>query len=251
MIAGFDTNTDSITKENISRTIAANENSNEIDNRTMSYKEKLLEKQKNYYDRVNKTEHTPNKYSTKTSHKSSRKTKEISLPKEVVTSKRAPRNPSSDYGFLGKPEEKRKKSNISGQVHNEGRKVKSGSYVEIRITEDLVLENIVIPRNTVITAIASFGNQRVNLTINNILYNNERYPVKLEAYGLDGYKGLYDEDIIDKELAESAMNEAIEDGESSVKLPLVGNISLKILKRKLKEQHTILRNEHFKLEFEN
>ncbi|MBL4703189.1 MAG: hypothetical protein JKY54_01625, partial [Flavobacteriales bacterium] len=134
MIAGFDTNTDSITKENISRTIAANENSNEIDNRTMSYKEKLLEKQKNYYDRVNKTEHTPNKYSTKTSHKSSRKTKEISLPKEVVTSKRAPRNPSSDYGFLGKPEEKRKKSNISGQVHNEGRKVKSGSYVEIRIT---------------------------------------------------------------------------------------------------------------------
>lgn len=247
-------------EDSIEKNIPSEQNNSDIVNdRTLSFKEQLLAKRQEFNNRSNNNPtniNLPNP-NINTSSNNNYVPSVPQPPKKVVVEEpkkplRRTKNISSDYGslFNGKGENKQN-NHIKAVIHNEGRKVKAGSYVKIRLSEDLTLnDGTVIPKNTIVTSICDFGNQRVFLNITNILYNGKRHSVKLDAFALDGYKGLYDESVIDKEIAQSAMDEAIQSGSNDVTLPVLGNISLNILKKKLKEQHTILREgEHLNLEF--
>jgi hypothetical protein len=241
--------------DTMSNLIPVDDNSNIVNDRTLSFKEKLLAKKNAYQNRSNGTSSNATKSSHKSSssssHKASKKeiVKEVEVPKEPA---RRTKNVTSNYGSLFNGEtESNLQNHIKAEIHNEGRKVKPGSYVKVRLSEDLILKDgTVIPKNTIVTSVCDFGNQRVYLKVTNILFNGKRHDVKLQGYGLDGYRGLYDENVIDKEIAQSAMDEAVTSGSKDVNLPIIGNISLDILKKKMKEQHTILREgEHINLEF--
>lgn len=242
-------------KDSIIFTTSTEENADIVNDRVFSFKEKLLAKRQAYNNRTSNTSSKPKVKSNsfKSKYKDIKKENEneiaIEQPKEPS---RRTKDITSDYGSLFDEKGDRSLQNhIKSVIHNEGRKVKAGSYVKIRLSENLTLKDgTIIPRNTIITSICSFGNQRVYLKVTNILFSGKRHSVKLEAFALDGYKGLYDETVIDKELAQSAMDEAITSGSKDVTLPVIGNISLDILKKKIKEQHTILREgEHLNLEF--
>ena len=225
-------------------------NSDQITKKAMSFKERLLAQRNN--SNLVQENNTQNQNSfplVKTSNNQSSsqnkaETKENSKEEEIEQKRRKKIN--EDFGnFFNENSGNIETQTVNATIHNEGRKVKAGSYVRMRLNDNLTLPNgEIIPRNTIISGISSFGNQRIFLSISNIFFNGERHEVKLEAYGLDGYKGLYAQDIIDKEIAENAISEAESNGTNEVTIPKIGTLGLNILKKKVSEQHTILRDGH-------
>lgn len=71
-------------------------------------------------------------------------------------------------------------------------KATAGSRVRIRLLNDIFVGNYLIPRGTYIYGVVTgFQTQRVNISINQILYENQPLPVELEVFDNDGYLGLY------------------------------------------------------------
>ncbi len=53
----------------------------------------------------------------------------------------------------------------------------------------------------------SLNGERLNITINNIHYQNSIYPVKLEVFDLDGISGLYIPGAITREVAKQSADQ--------------------------------------------
>ena len=69
-------------------------------------------------------------------------------------------------------------------------KIRNGDRVTLRILEDIVVNNILIPANTHLMAIASIG-QRMTLQVSSLEYNGKILPLEMTAYDNDGGEGLY------------------------------------------------------------
>ncbi|MFS2185639.1 conjugative transposon protein TraM [Mucilaginibacter sp. Mucisp84] len=68
----------------------------------------------------------------------------------------------------------------------------AGSRLRLRLLDDIVAGDMLIPKDTYIYALVSgFSEQRVTLSIKTILSGGKILPVKLEVYDLDGLPGLY------------------------------------------------------------
>ena len=68
----------------------------------------------------------------------------------------------------------------------------AGSRLRLRLLDDIVAGDVLIPKDTYIYALISgFSEQRVTLSIKTILSGGKILPVKLEVYDLDGLPGLY------------------------------------------------------------
>jgi len=71
-------------------------------------------------------------------------------------------------------------------------KATAGSRVRIRLLNDIFVGNYLIPKGTYIYGVVTgFQTQRVNISINQILHENQPLPVELEVFDNDGYLGLY------------------------------------------------------------
>lgn len=68
----------------------------------------------------------------------------------------------------------------------------AGSRLRLRLLDDIVAGDVLVPKDTYLYALISgFSEQRVTLTIRSILLSGKILPVKLEVYDLDGLPGLY------------------------------------------------------------
>jgi len=68
----------------------------------------------------------------------------------------------------------------------------AGSRLRLRLLDDIVAGDVLVPKDTYIYALISgFSEQRVTLSIKTILSGGRILPVKLEVYDLDGLPGLY------------------------------------------------------------
>jgi conjugative transposon TraM protein len=68
----------------------------------------------------------------------------------------------------------------------------TGSRLRIRLLEDMMAGHILIKQGTYLYAeISGFTGQRVLLTINSIMQDDQLLPVKLSVYDNDGLSGLY------------------------------------------------------------
>jgi len=68
----------------------------------------------------------------------------------------------------------------------------AGSRLRLRLLDDIVAGDVLVPKDTYIYALISgFSEQRVTLSIKSILSGGKILPVKLEVYDLDGLPGLY------------------------------------------------------------
>jgi conjugative transposon TraM protein len=68
----------------------------------------------------------------------------------------------------------------------------AGSRLRLRLLDDIVAGDVLIPKDTYIYALINgFSEQRVTLIIKTILSSGKILPVKLEVYDLDGLPGLY------------------------------------------------------------
>jgi conjugative transposon TraM protein len=68
----------------------------------------------------------------------------------------------------------------------------AGSRLRLRLLDDIVAGDVLVPKDTYIYALISgFSEQRVTLSIKSILSGGKILPVKLDVYDLDGLPGLY------------------------------------------------------------
>ena len=98
------------------------------------------------------------------------------------------------------------KNTILASIH-ENQTVMNGQNVRLRLLEPLQADQIVIPKNTLITGIASIQQERLDIKIVSIAYNGIILPVDLSVYDTDGQKGLASPNTLEMQsLTEGAAN---------------------------------------------
>ncbi len=93
---------------------------------------------------------------------------------------------------------------IEAVVH-ETQTLVSGSTVKLRLKNDIYINGILIPKNNFIYGIASLENERLNIVITSVRFQNNLLPVVLQVYDMDGITGIYIPGAVSKDaLKESA-----------------------------------------------
>jgi hypothetical protein len=69
-------------------------------------------------------------------------------------------------------------------------KIKSGDRITIRLMEDMAVDNVLIPKNTHLTATCQIG-ERLQIIVSNIEIGGHIYALNYIAYDNDGSQGLY------------------------------------------------------------
>jgi conjugative transposon TraM protein len=90
-------------------------------------------------------------------------------------------------------------TSIKAQVA-EDTKVLSGNRVILRLISDTEIEGRIIPKGTLIYGLCKTDNERLQLQITSIPHQDSFLPVKLNAYDLDGIKGLYVPDNVNRKV---------------------------------------------------
>lgn len=80
-------------------------------------------------------------------------------------------------------------NSIRACVH-ENQTISAEQAVRIRLLDAIRLSNLIVPKGTVLTAIAKFQGIRLQLLIQSIEFKGNIIPVELTAYDLDGQPGL-------------------------------------------------------------
>lgn len=102
------------------------------------------------------------------------------------------------------------KKSITAVIHGEQKDITSSSLVKLRTQEPIQIEGTTIPRNTIIYGKARITTNKVNISIDQIVYNDTPYPFKGKIYDLNGSEGLYIPDNGLNEGIKQAKGEAIE-----------------------------------------
>jgi conjugative transposon TraM protein len=107
---------------------------------------------------------------------------------------------------------------IEAVIH-ETQTVVSGSTVKLRLTDDIYVNGILIPRNNFIYGTASLQNDRLGISINSVRYENNLSPVALEVYDLDGLAGIYIPGSVSRDVAKSSAEQGLQNVELSTLNP--------------------------------
>ena len=97
---------------------------------------------------------------------------------------------------------------ISGVIHTD-QTIKEGAVVKIRLTSDINMAGLIVPKNSFVYAVANLGTERLNLVISSITYQNSIYPVKLLVYDVDGLPGIHIPGTMDQNARSQATQQII------------------------------------------
>lgn len=112
-------------------------------------------------------------------------------------------------------------------VIDQGGKVGAGSRVRIKLLQDILVGEELIPKGSLIYGmVTGFQIQRVNISISQIMQEGVPLPVKLDVFDSDGYLGLYVPGSNFREFSKEIGTQGT-NGLSSVNTP--GNLSTSLL----------------------
>lgn len=106
-------------------------------------------------------------------------------------------------------------------------KLKSGQRVTLRLLEDAVIDGVVIPRDSHVSALCTIRD-RLYLTVSSVEMNGRIRRLGLEGYDTDGSRGIYCPSV-DASAARSARDEALNIGQSALR-GSIGNIASSVLR---------------------
>lgn len=86
-------------------------------------------------------------------------------------------------------------------------KIVSGQRVSLRLLEDMVVDGVLVPANTFLTAIVTFDS-RLTVLVSSIEFNGKIHPIRYEGYDTDGMRGLYCPASTKEDLKKDAGREA-------------------------------------------
>lgn len=103
---------------------------------------------------------------------------------------------------------------IPAVVHGngDGIVVQNGSSIKLRLLSETYLPvngiKYTIPRNTLISGTVRISGDRVNIVVSSIRIDNNLIPVQMIAYDIDGSRGLYIPNLMDKNILARELAEA-------------------------------------------
>ena len=145
---------------------------------------------------------------------SMRKLSEKSRPQVLPVTAIAEEQPdtSEQNGFYGLNEEtanESEKSNAIEAAIEEDQEIVSGAVVKLRLLQDIYVRGIPIGKGELVYGISNLNNERLKITVNSLLSNDNILPVSLEVYDLDGLAGIYVPGSIDRDVGKQSADEAI------------------------------------------
>ncbi|GAA6766520.1 hypothetical protein AAFH68_24620 [Flavobacterium sp. CGRL1] len=95
-------------------------------------------------------------------------------------------------------------------VLHQTQSIVNGSVVKLRLVTDIMLQGILVPKNTFLYGTASLKGERLEITIANIQYGGSIFPVELAVYDLDGMNGIYIPGAINRDVAKASADRSIQ-----------------------------------------
>lgn len=86
----------------------------------------------------------------------------------------------------------------------------SGATVKLRLTDDVYIQGVLIPKDLYVFGTASLNGERLTIDISTIRYKNNILPVALSVYDLDGMEGIYMPGAITRDVAKQSADQAIQ-----------------------------------------
>lgn len=119
---------------------------------------------------------------------------------------------SGHNGFysLDEPESSDYAQNAVEAVIHETQTIVNGSTVKLRLSNDVFINGIKIPKDNFLFGTASLKGERLAITINSLRYNNSLFPVDLSVYDIDGISGIYIPGAINRDVAKASADRSMQ-----------------------------------------
>ncbi len=98
---------------------------------------------------------------------------------------------------------------IEAVVH-ETQTIVTGSTVKLRLTTNIYINGILIPKSNFIYGTASLENERLAIIISSVRYQNNLLPVALQVYDMDGLSGIYIPGSISRDVAKESAEKSLQ-----------------------------------------
>lgn len=100
--------------------------------------------------------------------------------------------------------------NVIEAVIHEDQTVSTGSVIKFRLSRDIQVNGVLIPKDQFVTGIASLQGERLEVDIESIRFGNAIFPVKLSAYDMDGLAGIYIPGTITRDVVKQNSDQAVQ-----------------------------------------
>ncbi len=85
----------------------------------------------------------------------------------------------------------------------------NGSVVKFRLLSEVYINGMLIPKDNLISGIATLEGERLQVEINSIRAAKSIYGVKLSVFDMDGLPGIYIPGAINREVAKESLNNSL------------------------------------------
>lgn len=86
----------------------------------------------------------------------------------------------------------------------------TGSTVKLRLTNDIYISGVLIPKESFIYGTASLNEERLIVQIESVRHENSIFPVKLSVYDLDGISGIYIPGAISRDVSKQSLSQNVQ-----------------------------------------
>jgi hypothetical protein len=97
----------------------------------------------------------------------------------------------------------------TGAVITETQVLVSGSIVKLRLTDSLVIDSVVIPKNSMVNGVGRLNAERLEIEIKSLRAGSVIIPVNFCVFDLDGIAGIYVPGAINRETAKETAASAL------------------------------------------
>jgi hypothetical protein len=132
------------------------------------------------------------------------------------------------------------KENETGEVIvpvviQEAVEAKAGSNIQLRTLEEVVINDVVIAKHTLVTGVVSFQDERVMVVVSNVKGTTRNVPVKMRGYDIDGNAGMPVEGGVNKEIKKDVVGDAIAQTGRVVRIPILNNLPISASNKKVND----------------
>lgn len=128
---------------------------------------------------------------------------------------------------------------VRAVIHNK-QTVYQGATVKLRAIQSFSLNGVAVPENTIIYGVVSINNERVAITINSVNLNGSIIPVSLHAYDRDGMEGVYIPGLVQHEMKNESVDQAITEAQTALNIPHVGDGALNVIRNRNRQTTAVL-----------
>jgi conjugative transposon TraM protein len=116
---------------------------------------------------------------------------------------------SNSFYALDEEQVPDEQQNAIAAVVHQTQTIVSGSTVKLRLSDDVFIEGVQIPKNSFLYGIAALKGERLEVKINHIAYMNSIFPVTLSLYDKDAIEGIYIPGALNRDVAKASAERSI------------------------------------------